>query len=618
MFLTPRLNTIAVSAIICLFTLVVFLPALSNGFVDWDDPRYITDNHFIQDINRGFFLWMFTTFHASNWHPLTWLSHAVDYRVWGLDPMGHHLTSVLLHCLNTFLVVVLMTRLIEQGQGRGTGAGGKQARGSALVAGAVTGLLFGVHPLHVESVAWVSERKDVLYAFFYLMSVWWYVRYTEASGGRRAWGYAFCVLLFILSLLSKPMAVTLPLVLLILDVYPLRRLEPGKVLTLHRRVLAEKVPFFLLGAASSVLTVMAQKAGGAIRSAEMYPFGERVLAGLQTLWVYMFRMIWPVNLVPFYPLPEKTSIFMLKEAGVLFITLFVIILCIIPWRKRKVFSIVLLYYVITLIPVMGIIKAGWQAAADRYTYLPSLGPFVIIGLGAAWFWDRPWIPLTLNVLRRVLIIFIAACIVSFLTFLTVQQIGIWKDPQTFWSAEMKVFPDNPDVIVSRGKVYLSRGDIQKALDHFDRALRIDPGVAKGYVGRGLAFLMLGDHQKALSEFDEALSLAPYDREAHVNRRFAYEAAIIDYSRIIEREPLKIEPYIKRGGSYAMTGQHELALQDFSRVISLRPELSIAYLNRGLVYKKMGKTDLAIQDFRRASSLGDEKATAYLKLEGIDH
>jgi hypothetical protein len=238
-------SLLIVSFLISLITILVYLPALQNDFVNWDDNEYLYENPYIQSFNLTSIKWMLTSFHAANWHPLTWLSHTIDYAIWGLNPMGHHLTSIIFHGLNTFLVVILIGNLINL-------ARNNNKQNTSLIVGAVTGVLFGLHPIHVESVVWASERKDVLCAFFFLLSILAYLRYTSALK-RKAGLYVSCLVFFMLSLMSKPMAVTLPIVLLILDVYPLRRMKLRNI-TDSWRVIGEKVPFFVLSGISVVLT----------------------------------------------------------------------------------------------------------------------------------------------------------------------------------------------------------------------------------------------------------------------------------------------------------------------------------------------------------------------------
>jgi hypothetical protein len=341
------------------------VPALQNDFVNWDDPEYVYENEQIRSLGKESLRWMLTAYHASNWHPLTWLSHAVDYAIWGLNPLGHHLTSIIFHGLNTFLVVILITRLVSFGRNdmpaqtclpagkvRNSKPACRQARfeiRNSLLAGVVTGLLFGLHPLHVESVAWVSERKDVLYAFFYLLSILAYVRYVRAGQGKGAVPYGVCMVLFVCSLLSKPMAVTLPVVLLILDVYPLGRFtplarKPGQGFLTGGYRTVEKVPFFVLSIVSSILTVQAQGAGGALKSLQLHPLGERVLVSIRALLFYLFKMVWPNDLAPLYPYPAGVSLFDdIQYLGVVVLVIGITVFCFWQWRRQKVWAAVWAY-----------------------------------------------------------------------------------------------------------------------------------------------------------------------------------------------------------------------------------------------------------------------------------
>ncbi|UCF87094.1 MAG: hypothetical protein JSV71_06355, partial [Nitrospiraceae bacterium] len=338
-------NLLIVSFFVSFITLLVYLPALQNDFVNWDDNEYIYDNPYIQSFDLKSIKWMFTAFHAANWHPLAWLSHAIDYAVWNLNPMGHHLTSIVLHGLNTFLVVILITQLVSFGRNN-IAVQIRYSKSEArdpLLAGIITGLLFGLHPLHVESVAWVSERKDVLYAFFFLLSILTYLKYTSSSG-KRGFFYSACLFFFILSLMSKPMAVTLPAVLILLDWYPLKRFEFKLALTSKRRVLIEKLPFFVLSLITSVLTFMAQQAGGSVATIETLSFVKRMLIAVRALGFYLLKILWPLNLAPFYPYPSEDSM-LIKEFIMASIVVFLITaFCIYLLKRQRVWSVVWVYY----------------------------------------------------------------------------------------------------------------------------------------------------------------------------------------------------------------------------------------------------------------------------------
>jgi len=417
-----------VAILAALITVLVYLPALNNGFVNWDDYEYICENRYIRSIDFEFLKWVFTSFHDCTWYPLTWLSHTVDYAIWGLNPVGHHLSSILLHGLNTFLVVLLIIRLVKAVKPEDKS---NQLPGY-LIAGLATGLLFGLHPLHVESVAWVSERKDVLYSSFFLLSFLTYLKYTSTSQQKqKILGYILCLLFFIMSLMSKPMAVTLPVVLLIVDIYPLGRLNLKSGLKAQKELLIEKIPFFVMSIVSSIVTVIAQQTGGAVTPLEKHLFIDRILVALRGLGFYLSKMVWPTDLCPLYPYPSKISFLSLQFIGSFILVLSITALCIKSWNRHKTLPAIWAYYVVTLLPVLGIIRVGEQAAADRYTYLPSLGPFLLVGLAAAYIWKRLNIKLHFSTYMRPCIMILPALIMGLLAVVTVKQIGIWKDSLTW-------------------------------------------------------------------------------------------------------------------------------------------------------------------------------------------
>jgi Flp pilus assembly protein TadD len=635
-----------VALFIALITVLVYLPALQNGFVNLDDDGYVYKNHHIQSIDFKFFKWIFTTFLTANWHPLTWLSHAVDYAVWGLNPMGHHLTSIIFHGLNTFLVVILIIRLIDYAYLtlpptiKGT---------HSIIAGAVTGLLFGIHPIHVESVAWVSERKDVLYAFFFLLSILCYLKYTSSLlKKQKNLNYSLCLLFFILSLMSKPMAVTLPAVLIILDFYPLGRLHLKSAFMSRRMVLIEKLPFLILSLASSVVTVIAHQK--VIIPFDINPLGKRLLIVILAPVFYLFKMLWPTNLAPIYPYPSKISFLTIEYMGALILLVCITVFCIWSWKKQKAFLVIWGYYVVSLLPVLGIIRVGSQMAADRYTYLPSLGPFLWTGLAAVFVCKglenrQKNIPKSI----KLSLSFASIPIIIILTITTVNQIGLWKNPLTLWNHELKLFPHSvigylarglfyadsgqqqraiqdfdkalmiypdPDIYYARGVAYGNLGKHQQAIDDFNKTIKLVPNSKEAYHNRAKAYLMLGNYQEAILNFNKAIELDPKSEEFYYDRRLAYQLAIEDYSEAIQKNPKKIEPYIYRGFSFFMIGQFDQALEDFNKVIYLNPDLSIGYYNRGLFYLNSDNRQAGIKDFQTAAHMGNKQAQGYLKSEGI--
>jgi len=377
----PHKALFLVAAAVALLAIAVYLPALRNGFVNFDDDMYITGNRSITSLNGSFIAWAFTTFTASNWHPLSWISHAIDYALWGLNPAGHHLTSIILHGFNSFLVTLLCWLLLGRAVDvddslKASPIASPQKR---LAAAAVAGLLFAVHPVHVESVAWASERKDVLCGLFLLLSLVVYVRHSElaaqASSHPTRWGwYAGSLLFFSLALLSKPMAVTLPAVLMVLDWQPLHRYRRDRIVS----VLSEKVPFILLSAASSYVTLAAQ--AQVIVAPFIISYPERIAVACSSVLRYLLKVIFPVDLAPYYPYPASVNT--LSYAGLIPMVLVAAVTAaaIQGATRRKNWTAIWACYLIMLLPVIGIIQVGDQAMADRYLYLPGIPLFFLVAV----------------------------------------------------------------------------------------------------------------------------------------------------------------------------------------------------------------------------------------------
>jgi hypothetical protein len=437
---------------VALVTFLIYLTALRNDFINWDDGPYVYENPHIRSLNAAFFKWAFFDFYESNWHPLTWLSHAVDYAVWGLNPLGHHLTNIILHAINTFAVVFLVTALLDAWRKRSP----KGERTSflneraILIAAGTTGLLFGLHPVHVESVAWVAERKDLLCALFFLLSIIAYTKYAsgadkEPVNSNRAprffnKNYLTALGLFILALLSKPMAVSLPVVLLVLDWFPFNRIRSGRALW---AACAEKLPFIALSLVSSIITVLAQKAGGALSSIESIPVSIRLIVAVKALIAYLWKMLLPLDLIPFYPYPKSASLLSMEYFLPLAIVLAVTAACIMTAKKRGLLLSTWSYYIVTLVPVLGIVQVGGQEMADRYTYLPGLGPFLAAGMGAAWIWEKGRALARWNLFVTRISLVMAALAIGFLSYTTVKQISIWKNGFVLWNYEIEKAPQVP-------------------------------------------------------------------------------------------------------------------------------------------------------------------------------
>jgi hypothetical protein len=538
------------AAAVSAFVFLVYLAALGNEFVNWDDRQYLLGNPHILSFDLTFLRWAFFDFYAFNWHPLTWVSHALDYAVWGWDPFGHHLTNNILHAVNSFLVVVLVARLVESAD--------DDPRFTLIVAG-TTGVLFGLHPIHVESVAWVAERKDLLCALFYLSSSAAYLKYTSASlspgvrGEKTRW-YLLALCFFILALMSKPMAVSLPVVLLLLDWYPLKRTSPRSSL---RIAFIEKLPFIAFGLLSSLLTILAQQSGGAVQSADEYLLSMRVFTAAKALVAYLGKLIVPVDLVPFYPYPEDISIFTTEYLFVIALPLLITAACLVTAKKQKLLTSVWGYYVATLIPVLGIVQVGGQSMADRYMYLPSLGPFLIAGLGVAWVSRKAHAMEKLGLLVKVVAASVMILAVVSLTYLTLKQIHIWKNSIALWTYVIEKEP---------GKV------------------------RRAYMNRSAAFCEIGQYDKAIADYDMAVAIAPLDPDVYYGRGLVYfeirqfDKAIVDHSIAIT---------LSQDGGEGFFG------------------LKFIFFDRGLAYLQIGERGLALEDFRKACDLGNAVGCHYV-------
>jgi tetratricopeptide (TPR) repeat protein len=583
-------------------TLLTYLPALRNGFVNWDDPVYVYDNPYIHSLGLPFFKWAFLDFHVWNWHPLTWISHAVDYALWGLNPMGHHLTSVLLHGMNTFLVGVLVLRLFRER--------GYNNESMVIATASATSLLFGIHPLHVESVAWISERKDVLCAFFFLLSLISYLRYVSGAGRGMKFApfrdryYLLALVSFLLALLSKPMAISLPMVLLILDWYPLGRVRGGDAV---RSLLAEKLPFFILGASSGVLTVLAQHFGGALVDLTDIPVATRIVVAFYALTSYLSKMVWPAGLIPYYPYPQAVSLFSLEYLLPVLCVLLVTTVSVMYVRRQKVWLAVWAYYLITLAPVLGIVKVGGQAMADRYAYLPSIGPFLLAGYGIAFLGEKIDVITRRNVLAKAAFSAVSLFFVVLLSCLTIQQVRIWKNGIVLWTRVIESLPEeggkayiNIDIpYESRGIALKDAGRFEEALSDFDHSFYLNPNAMKHH-NRGYAFERVGRLEEALADYSRAIGLKPTIPDSYVNRaslnaRMGHiEEALDDYGHAIALKPDAPDLYFNRGNIYAKKGRYDDAVKDYTRAIQIRPDPDY-YRNRSIVYRKMGREEDALND-----------------------
>lgn len=479
---------LVVASVLCL-TWIVFLPALGGGFLPWDDESNLVTNRAWRGLGWPQLGWMLTTFHKGHWIPVTWMSFGADYLVWDMEPKGYHLTNVLLHAANAGLTCLLALRLLER-----TGA-----RGAArLLGGAAAALFFAVHPLRVESVAWVTERRDVLSAFFFLLAVLGYLRSTvEKSVWRSRW-YWLALCAFALALGSKSMATSLPVVLVILDMYPL-----GRWLGAWRERLVEKIPFALLSLLAGVVAMVAVRAGGSVSSLADLGMGQRLAISAYALVFYPWRTLVPAGLSPLYALPPD-----LDPAALVYLLCMALVVSLtaaaVAARARMPMLLAAwAAYVVMLLPVVGIAHNGPQIAADRYTYLPCLPFALLAGAGVAMLARRAWL------------IPVPAAALCLLAFLTVLQIGVWRDAESLWTRALAVSP-SAVAHSSMGALLDDKGRSDEAIAHFREALRMNPRLVHAQNNWGIALARQSKWEEALQHYEEALRLNPGYAEAHLN------------------------------------------------------------------------------------------------------
>lgn len=621
-------RTYVLAGIVSLVTLAVYLSSLRNAFVLWDDNVYIFGNPHIRRFDWSFLTWAFSTFRAGNWHPLTWISHALDYAVWGLNPTGHHLTNIILHSVNTFLVAVLCSRLLTLYRERTITAGSASFLNeqTTLITAGVAALLFGLHPLHVESVAWVSERKDLLCALFYLLSVMTYLSYGSDKPRNSYTAYFLSLSFFALALLSKPMAVSLPAVLLIIDRIPLKRIRSFET---FRTALLEKLPFIALSLISAIVTFLAQKSSGAMDQLRNVPLSARILVASKSLFVYIWKMALPINLSPFYPYPTRQEVAASYPTYYLFVLLFIAVtaVCIAAARKREIWLSIWCFYLATLLPVLGIVQVGGQSMADRYTYLPSIGPFLIVGLAAAWGLNRVSTAAKGGFLTPAVFLVGIGIVTVPLSYLTVKQIDIWRNGLTFWNYVLQREPSHvPFGYNSRGLVYAQMGQYDKAIADYLMAISLDPSDAQPYINIGNVYAQTGRPEAAAGYLEKAIAIVPKNPNIHMSLGAVYdtmgshekaleefETAIAGFRAAIKSNPLDGETHSSLGNALLKKGELDEAIKELGLALSLGANSRETYLDLGAALRRRGRTEEAIPVYQKAIAADPDYAEAHYNL-----
>jgi Tfp pilus assembly protein PilF len=535
-------------------TLMVFWPVLNYEFINYDDDTYVSENPHIQDgLTWEGIKWAFSmdsgsaSQHADFWIPMTFISHMITIELFGLDPGGHHLVNLMIHIMNTALLFWALRNL--------TGALWK----SGFVAA-----LFAIHPLHIESVAWVTERKDVLSTLFWILTLWAYLFYTKRP---EVYRYLLVAFTFSLGLMAKPMVMTLPFVLLLLDYWPLQRIHWGDHRTTLKRVL-EKSPLIILTGICLMLTLLVQQKWETVGSLEAFPLGSRIGNALISYSSYIGKMFWPLDLAVLYPHPGNQLPLELIVGSALL--LLAITILTVWWSSKAPYLIVgWLWFLGTLVPVIGLIQVGQQAMADRYTYIPLIGLFIIIAWGIPDLipkWRHQKLFLSLG----------AGLILPSLMVIAWFQVQHWRNSISLFKHAIETTGTNYVSYHNLGLAFQTEGRFEEAIGEYQKAMAIKPNAAL-HNNMGVIFEKQGLFNEAIREYQEAVALRAHYARPHYNLANVYfrqerlNEAILEYQKAITITPNYLEAHLNLGKAYGRTGQLEKAIQEFNTVLKLNPK-----------------------------------------------
>jgi Tfp pilus assembly protein PilF len=581
---------IALCILVFLLVFAVFYPITGNNFINYDDNDYVTENIHVQaGLTWHEAAWAFANTDAANWHPLTWLSHMFDCQLYGANPWGHHLSSVLIHAVNAALLFVVL-----------------RAMTGSVWRSLFAALLFGLHPLRVESVAWIAERKDVLSTMFWLLALWAFLGYAKTPRvGRAAVHYWLALLCFALGLMSKPMVVTLPFALLLIDYWPLHRLNKANI----GRLVWEKTPFFLLAAAGSVVAFLAQKSQGAV--IEFLPLSYRLETAVLAYARYLGTFFYPVNLAILYPHPMHWPLIGFLAAAVLFLAVSAWV--IIARRSQPYFIMGWLWYVGTAAPVIGVVQLGSQSLADRYTYIPGIGLIIILTWGVC--------DLTrgLQCKRRVLGL-AATAVIGACMALTHHQIGFWKDSGTLFNHAIAVTDNSYVARKTLGDYYWSQGRMDEAKALYLEALNISPAFEGAHLNLGAVLNQTGHREQAMEEFKRAIQLKPDDASAYNDLGAVLGDGHLDESialflKAIEISPGYADAHKNLGQAMDSKGRIEEAVAHYQQAVRLKPD-STGYFWLGLDLEKLGRDKEAVFQLTEALRLQPDNVPAQRELERL--
>jgi len=580
---------------VCIFLVgavwVVFGQTLGHGFINYDDNQYVYENpQVVHGLSLKGIEWAFTHSVMANWHPLTMMSHMLDCQFYGLRAGGHHLTNLLLHAVAAILLFLVLRQM--------TGA---------LWRSAFVAAVFAVHPLRVESVAWVAERKDVLSGLFFMLTLGAYARYVRKPPSLGS--YLTVVLMLALALMSKPMVVTLPFVLLLLDYWPLKRFSQPDGHSTPWRLMVEKIPLLVLSGAACVATLFAQNE--AIGSA---PLSVRIGNAIVSYVAYLGQMFYPVGLALLYPYPTHAlPVGKVIPALLLLVTVSVGAFC---WRQKHPYFLVgWLWYLGMLVPVIGLVQVGSQARADRYTYLPQIGlcillTWMVVELTAGWR-SRRW------VLGGGAMVVLAVLIIC-----ARAQTAYWRDSESLWTHALACTSDNSIAHTKLGNAFHDEGRMDEAIEQLQMAFEITPGDEEIHNNLGNAFFQMGRMDEAVQQLQEALAIAPGYAEAHNNlgdvflQQGRVDEAIAQYQRALAINPNYAEAHYNLGNAFRRRGDVNGAIGEFQKALAIKPQFADAHYNLGNAFLRQGRVDEAIAHFQQTLEIKPDYVEALNNLAWV--
>lgn len=570
-----RNKTLWLLAVI-IITIIAFSPVFKLGFVNWDDKEYILENPFIKQFSFQNIKLFFTEFFLGNYHPFAMLTFALDYKMGGINPFIYHFTNLLFHVCTTLFIFKLAKQLFER-----------------LDVAILIAALFGVHAMHVESIAWVAERKDVMYAFFYVTSLLSYVIYIKKTSSKYLY---FSLALFICALLSKGQAVSLSVTLILIDIFFNRNL-------LSKKVIFEKIPFLILSVIFGLIAIRAQQ--GAVIT---LPLHERFFYASFGYVQYLLKLIYPFKLSAYYPYPFGgiTGSNLIEFSVYILITIGIIISLVYSYRKGyKNLFFGLAFYTVNIFLVLQLLPVGNAIMADRYSYIPSIGFFIIIG--------TLYSKLSEFTKYKYILVICTFAYVFLLVILTYQRCAVWDSGLTLWGDAVEKYPDSHIAIMQRGCARNDIKDFKGGIEDFNKAISIYPEYSYAFSYRGSAKANLGDLKGALEDYNQSIKLLP-DKYGYYSGRGIVRAqlgdtkgAIEDFNKALELNYLASDVYSNRGIAKAISGDNTGALQDFEKSLSLNPDFIGAYINRGRVKIALGKKEDGCNDFYYAKKLGTSEA-----------